>query len=60
MATLESSEFLSRQLLGDNPNGTKFNDIEIGFTYIRGGSQFANYIKVATFALVAVLSVFAF
>jgi hypothetical protein len=59
MATLESSEFLSRQLLGDNPNGTKFNDIEIGFTYIRGGS-FANYIKIATFAIVAVLSVFAF
>ncbi len=57
--TLESGEFLSRQLQV-KPNGTAFNDIEIGFTFIRGGKDFANYIKVATFALVAVLSVLAF
>jgi len=58
MANLESPEFLSRQLQ-IKPNGTVFNDIEVGFTFIRGGN-FASYIKVATFALVAVLSVFAF
>jgi len=58
MANLESPEFLSRQLQ-IKPNGTVFNDIEVGFTFIRGG-KFASYIKVATFALVAVLSVFAF
>ena len=60
MANLESPEFLSRQLQ-IKPNGTVFNDIEVGFTFIRGGKlDFASYIKVATFALVAVLSVFAF
>jgi hypothetical protein len=55
-----SGEFLSRQLLG---NGTFTNDLELGFTAIRGSKMpedFANYIKVAAFALVAVLSVFVF
>lgn len=57
----ESEEFLSenaRMLQGPTP--LKFNDIEIGFTYIQGGS-FGSYIKVASFALLAaVFSVFAF